>query len=122
MGNAGTLPAFSVNSDQSATVQASFTANGVTVTASKAVNVLDNYVTSLAVSGPATVYLSNPSPAVFSASATWRDLRVTGADVAWSATSGSISAGGVFFSFAPGAAAVPPPACRRAAHPPAPPG
>src|SRR5437016_3227896 len=106
LGNAGTLPAFSVNSDQSATVQASFTANGVTVTASKAVNVLDNYVTSLAVSGPATVYLSNPSPAVFSASATWRDLRVTGADVAWSATSGSISAGGLFFPSGLGAVTV----------------
>src|SRR3989454_813302 len=106
MGNAGTLPAFSVNSDQGATVQASFTANGVTVTASKAVNVLDNYVTSLAVSGPATVYLSNPSPAVFSASATWRDLRVTGADVAWSATSGSISAGGLFFPSGLGAVTV----------------
>ena len=44
MGNAGTLPGFSVNADQSATVQASFTANGVTVTANKVVSVLDDFV------------------------------------------------------------------------------
>jgi serine protease len=102
--SAGLLPEFSVNSDGTATVHASFTANGVTVTADKQVLVKDNRVVSISASGPATVFLSNPAPAKFSATATWRDGRVLGADATWSVFSGAgkISGAGLFFAGALG--------------------
>jgi serine protease len=100
MSTAGRLPEFSVNADQTATVHASFTANGVTATADKNVLVKDNYVVSISASGPTTVYANNPAPAKFSATATWRDGRVVPGDVTWSVFSGtgSISAAGLFFA------------------------
>src|SRR6266850_3755495 len=108
IGDAGTLPEFSVNADQSATIHASFTANGVTVNADKVVLVKDNYVVSIAASGPDTVYLNNPAPTKFSATATWRDGRVLGGDVTWSVVSGAgnISAAGLFFGTGAGSATV----------------
>src|SRR5438105_15309973 len=108
MADAGRLPEFSVSSDQSVTIHADFTANGVTVGADKAVLVKDNYVVSIAATGPDTVYLSNPAPAKFSATATWRDGRVLGGDVTWSVYSGSgnISAAGLFFGTGAGPATV----------------
>src|SRR5262249_1606254 len=106
----GTLPEFSLSADMVVTVQASFTANGATVTASKVVTVLDNRIESLQVTGPPTVFLNNPSPPKFSATATWRDGAVIPADVTWSVVAGpgtgSISSSGLFSGTAPGSVTV----------------
>jgi serine protease len=98
IGDTGILPEFSVSSDQSLTVHASFTANGVAVNADKAVSVLDNYIVSLQVTGPDEVFIGSASPSKFSATGTWRDGRIAPADVAWSVFlgSGTISAAGLF--------------------------
>jgi serine protease len=108
MSEDGVLAEQAVTQDETVTVHASFTANGVTVTADKAVAVLDKYLTSLQVVGPDTVFLDSPSPAKFRALATWRDGQVTGGDVTWSVTegSGSISSSGLFLGTGLGPATV----------------
>ncbi len=84
-------------SDQSVAVQAGFSMNGVTVSASRAVDILVNRVVGVTVSGPATVNINDPAPARYVATATWRDGTVRLANPVWTTSAGAIGTSGFLY-------------------------
>ena len=103
IGAGGVLTTLAVTSDQTATVSASYTAGGVTKTATRAVTIVNVAATlsSLSISGPSSVNENNNG--TYAATASWSDGSTTSVSPAWSVsptTYASIGAGGVLTTLA----------------------
>ena len=81
----GLLSTLAVTSNQSVTVTASFTAGGVTKSASKSVTIIDvPFLTALTITGPASMYEGDS--ATYRATANWDDGSATIVTPTWSIT------------------------------------
>ena len=103
IGAGGVLTTLAVTSDQTATVSASYTAGGVTKTATRAVTIVNVAATlsSLSISGPSSVNENNSG--TYAATASWSDGSTTSVSPAWSVsptTYASIGAGGILTTLA----------------------
>ena len=103
IGGGGVLTTLAVTSNQTATVSASYTAGGVTRTASRAVTIVDMAATlsSLSISGPSSV--SEGGSGTYTATAAWSDGSTTSVSPTWSvspSTYASIGGGGVLTTLA----------------------